>query len=148
MACSLPGGCVHKHHYTWVLALSMVDTYQASTAETDIDDQGVPMAKVTARAGHIQASTETAANDALVAAALSILLLVYVWNCANYRANLRVIDKNGIILCQTQESAFLTRQFAETLAIQWLRETGRLFLESDTLCQMNSPLTLSICWAK
>ncbi|MFZ4540071.1 hypothetical protein [Propionivibrio sp.] len=130
-----------KHHYTWVLALSMIDTYQASNAEIDTEDQGEQLANVTARAGHFQGATNTAANDALVAAYLSILLLVYVWNCANYRANLRVIDKNGIILCQTQESAFLTRQFAETLAIQWLRETGRLFLESDTLCQMNSPLT-------
>ena len=109
--------------------------------DLDAEDQGAKLTNITARAGHLQGASEVAANDAQIAVALSILLLIYVWNCAIYRARLRVIAKNGLILCQPQGAAFSTPTIAEPLAIQWLHETRRLILEADTLCQMNSPLT-------
>ena len=107
----------------------------------DTEDPGAELSNITARLGQFKNTSARSANDAKIAAALFALVLIWVWNVAKYRANLRVFDKNGVKKCQTQEAAFSTLGFSESLAIQWLHETGLLFLDTDNLCQMNSTLT-------
>ncbi|MFZ4540132.1 hypothetical protein [Propionivibrio sp.] len=132
---------MQEHHYTWALALSMIGFSHARNADTATDDQGVPMVKVTARAGHLQASTETAANDALVADAALLLGFIYVLECAKYRSTLLRKQQNGLLSVQNHETTILALDFSIALAIQWLHEIGRLFLESERMCQINTPLT-------
>ena len=98
------------------------------------------MDEITGIAGRLRQHNRQAAND--LAAMLLILVFVFAWNCAKNRANFGGNFQNRAKYLQNNAMAFLTQGFAETRAIQRLYETRRLFLEPDTPCQMNSPLTL------
>ena len=126
----------------YILMLAMVDAWQQQDSEEiDSEDSGSDLSSITARLGQFKNTSARSANDAALAAALLILVFIYAWNCVKYRASLREIDQNGVIYLQNKEAAFLTPGFSESLAIQWLHQTGRLFLDTDNLCQMNSTLT-------
>ena len=110
-------------------------------AEADDKTPFAPLEKITARAGQFHRPPVQSANESKWGALLFLLLNVWVWNLAKYRANLRVFDQNGAIFFQIAPADFIPHVHALSLMYQAFRPNEGLFLESDTLCQMNSSLT-------
>lgn len=122
----------------WLLRWAWLSSNEARPAT------GHAVENITAMAGTMPDAPAHSANDADITAALLIVLLIYAWNCVIYRANLRVIDKNGAIFRQNENAAFLTPCPAVSRTVSTLPGIIGLFLVADALCQMNSTLTLSV----
>ena len=95
------------------------------------------MGSVDAVSGRFEKHDRRAANEELVAAL--ILVLIYAWNCAKYRARIGNIDQSRAKYSQNDAALFFGIYFALSRIIPGLPEKTGLFLVADTLCQMNSP---------
>ena len=130
---------MQKQQYGWLLATAM------ALRQQDIDDdQGDPlsleMRDVFAVGGRLVHADRQAANEEVVAAL--ILVLIYAWNCAKYRAQIGNSDQTCAKYFQNAALLFFSAQFALTRAIWSLHEKHGQNLEPAQPCQMNSTLTL------
>ena len=129
---------MQEEEYKWVLGAFVA--YRQQFDEEPDDPLSRAMQEVTGLMGRLRHHERQAANEALVAALL--LLLIYAWTCAKYRVRIGVFDKNGAIYLQKAPAAFFATLFPETLVLWALHERGGFFLEPDRLCQINTPLTI------
>lgn len=131
-----------SEQYAWMLGLMAAWRQQV---DDDQDDSRPLMGGVYAKAGRFINAPSAAAND--IPAALLVLLFIYLWNCAKYRAFFCVRTQNGAIFFQTCAPPFLPPHPAETRAIPAYPNCGANFFGSIAMCQMNTPLTggSSVC---
>ena len=106
------------------------------------DDQGNklgPLANVNAQAGIFQTAPVNSANDPR--AFLAILLFIWLWNCAKYRANLAGFVQNRAKNHQNNAPPFFGPSSPETRSVIGFANLGANFSSPSRLCQINSSPT-------
>jgi hypothetical protein len=108
-----------KRPSAWLLAWTIIAWHQYSL-ESDSDGSGADLANVTAQLGRFRNFADQSANDADLAARLGalgqILALIWLWNCAKYRARLPEIRVNRAGNFQMGDASDSTPIPSQTLA--------------------------------
>lgn len=131
-----------KHQYAWLLTVAIIAAHQAKkTIDIDAEDSGPAWAEITAKAGRLQDLSARSANDATIAAALFILLLIYAWNCAKYRAQMAVYNQSRAKYFQINGEPIFSPEPAQTRTSSGLLNWPANFSSPSAVCQMNRPLT-------
>lgn len=122
-----------EQEYAWMLG-----AISAWQHQLDHDQDGQPsfeMKKVTGVSGLLRDYRQEAENEMVAAL---ILVLIYAWNCAKYRARIGGPDQNCAKYSQNVAALFFGIQFALALAIRAFHETRGQFSDPAPECQMNS----------
>lgn len=112
--------------------------------QVDRDDQEPPgplLQSVYAQAGTFSNAPAASANDLL--AAMYILVFIWAWNCAKYRANLSRFARNRDKYFQNNAALFFSDHPAETRSVSSFPIFEAVFFQPPAPCQMNNPLTPS-----
>ena len=99
------------------------------------------METVDAVSGRLARPERRAANEELVAAL--ILLLIYAWICAKYRAQIGVFDRTCAKFPQNAATLYFGARFALTRVLWAFHEERGQYADTEPECQMNSPPSLS-----
>lgn len=124
--------------YAWLI---LVARLWAGTPQDDQGNKLGPLASVNAQSGIFQSAPVKSANDPQ--AFLAILLFIWVWNCAKYRANLAGFVQNRAKNHQNNAPPFFGPSSPETRAVIGFANHWANFSSPSRLCQMNSSLTPS-----
>lgn len=129
-----------KQEYTWLVALSVIAARgKSNDGGCDQEDPRPLMQAIYARAGSFSNAPAKAAND--LAAALLVLLFILAWNCAKYRALLRIRAQICANNFQSNGGPFLPPHPATSLVVPAFPNIEAVFLNLYPLCQMISTLT-------
>ena len=129
-----------EQQYRWMLGLAAA-WLQSAQCKKDDDPPGQRVERVIGVAGQLKSAPTRAAND--LAAALLVLVFIWAWNCAKYRAILGAFALKRAKHREINAAPIFTARPAETTLSQRLSAYPTLSRSIPGLCQISCLLTVS-----